>query len=170
MRLGALRSGVAAEGLYLAFRGFFPPEQVQRLLGNSLPEMDSLLGETVDGMRPPPGDTRTNGLNYIEVKRYLHDQLLRDTDVFSIAHSVEVRVPYLDDEVVALASRLPGYLKTNGTMNKPLLVHAIGDSLAADASRRPKRGFSFPLCQWMRERTGAMREVAMATDSLQPAG
>src|SRR6202521_4897308 len=163
MRLGALQSGLAPEGLYLAFRGFFAPEQVQRLLGNSLSEMDSLLADTVEELRPVMAETRANSVNYIEIKRYLHDQLLRDTDVFGMAPSVEVRVPYLDDEVVALAAALPGNLKTDGATNKPLLVDAIGDSLIAEAARRPKRGFSFPMAKWMHERTGAMREMAMAT-------
>jgi asparagine synthase (glutamine-hydrolysing) len=167
MRLAALRSGLAAEDLYLAFRGFFPAEQAQRLLGNSQAEMNSLLGDTIEEFHPVMDESRTNRLNYIEIKRYLHDQLLRDTDVFGMAHSVEVRVPYLDDEVVALAAALPGNLKTDGAMNKPLLVDAIGDSLIAEAARRPKRGFSFPLGEWMRARTGQMREMAMETNLLE---
>ena len=51
-----------------------------------------------DGLSSParPTAKRGHGFNYIEFKRYLHDQLLRDTDVFSMAHSIEVRVPFLD--------------------------------------------------------------------------
>ena len=40
----------------------------------------------------------------LEIERYLHDQLLRDTDVFSMAHSIEVRVPYLDHVLLEQAS------------------------------------------------------------------
>jgi asparagine synthase (glutamine-hydrolysing) len=105
-------------------------------------------------------------VNYIEMKRYLHDQLLRDTDAFSMAHSIEVRVPYLDNEVVALAAQIPGAWKIDGASNKPLLVDAIGDASVTEASRRPKRGFSFPIGRWMRERTAMMRETAMRTDVL----
>ena len=54
-------------------------------------------------------------------------------------------------------------------MNKPLLVEAIGDSLIEAAARRPKRGFSFPMGKWMRERTGAMREMAISTNVLERA-
>jgi asparagine synthase (glutamine-hydrolysing) len=167
MRLGALRSGPAPESLYLAVRGFFATEQVLRLLGSSQREMSSLLAETLEGLPHLVNETRANSVNYIEIKRYLHDQLLRDTDVFGMAHSVEVRVPYLDDEVVALAAALPMNLKTDGATNKPLLVDAIGDALISEASRRPKRGFSFPIGQWMHERTGLMRELAMGTQILE---
>ena len=167
MRLNGLGSGMSAEGLYLALRGFFAPEQVQRLLGAAQSEMEQLLSENLAALRPATtnGDY-TTGVNYVEMKRYLHDQLLRDTDVFGMAHSVEVRVPYLDDAVVAAASRFPAALKMNGSFNKPALVDAIGDSLVAEASRRPKRGFSFPLAAWMREQAGLMRDLALETSVL----
>jgi asparagine synthase (glutamine-hydrolysing) len=167
MRLAALRSGPQAEGLYMAFRGFFASEQVHRLLGNSQSEMNALLEENLEQLRPAAGASGSNGLNYIELKRYLHDQLLRDSDVFGMAHSVEIRVPYLDDEVVTRAAATPGSLKTSRTMNKPLLVEALGNALIEEAARRPKRGFSFPMAKWMHERTGAMREMAMSTKILE---
>jgi Asparagine synthase len=58
-------------------------------------------------------------------------------------------------------------LKTSRTMNKPLLVEALGDALINEAARRPKKGFSFPMAKWMHERTGAMREIAMSTKILE---
>lgn len=167
MRLGALRSGPVPESLYLAFRGFFASEQAQGLLGTSHAEMCMLLEETLEQLRPATPKSNASDFNGIEFKRYLHDQLLRDTDVFGMAHSIEVRVPYLDDEVVALASKLPSNLKMSDQMNKPLLVEAIADSMIEEAARRPKRGFSFPMGKWMRERTGAMREMAMSTNVLE---
>ena len=169
MRLSSLDSGLSAEGLYMAFRGFFPPAQVQELLGNSRANMDQLVAENLERIHSTANGTHPNRVNYIEVKRYLHDQLLRDTDAFSMAHSVEVRVPYLDDEVVRLAAALPTRQKTNRLMNKPMLADAIGDSVVFEAARRKKRGFSFPLGRWMRERTGQMREIALQTNSLERA-
>ncbi|HXP85596.1 MAG TPA: asparagine synthase (glutamine-hydrolyzing) [Bryobacteraceae bacterium] len=170
MRLGALRAAVDPEELYLAFRGFFPVEQMQRLMGVSDKETASYIAGHLARLRPPAlngAGTNANGVNYIEMKRYLHDQLLRDTDVFGMAHSIEVRVPYLDNDVVDLAMALPDHQKTRALMNKPLLVDAIGDPLVAEASRRRKLGFSFPLAQWMRQRAVSMREMAMSTDLLE---
>ena len=95
----------------MAFRGFFASEQVHRLLGNSQAEMKTLLGETIEELRPAVNVSRSSELNYIELKRYLHDQLLRDTDVFSMAHSIEVRVPLLDHTIVEYVSSLRPELK-----------------------------------------------------------
>ena len=107
MRLDALRSGLAPESLYLAFRGFFASEQAQGLLGNSHAEMSMLFEEALEQLRPPKTKSSPSDFNGIEFRRYLHDQLLRDTDVFGMAHSIEVRVPYLADQVVALALDYP---------------------------------------------------------------
>ena len=68
--------------------------------------------------------------------------------------------------MVSLAAGFPGAAKTSRAGNKPLLVDAVGDSLVAEASRRKKRGFSFPLGRWMLEQSGVMREMAMRTDVL----
>ena len=64
--------------------------------------------------RPVPPGTDNAGpgaFNHIEFKRYLHDQLLRDTDVFSMAHSIEVRVPFLDHPLVEHAAGVQPALK-----------------------------------------------------------
>ena len=63
---------------------------------------------------------------YIECNRYLHDQLLRDTDVFSMAHSIEVRVPYLDHVLVDRSRGLPKRSEFDGPGSKPVTHGAIG--------------------------------------------
>jgi asparagine synthase (glutamine-hydrolysing) len=168
MRLGALGQDAGAQNLYLAFRGFFPREHVQALMGATSSEMQDLCEGNSERLRIPANHgTSADGVNYIEMKRYLHDQLLRDTDVFGMANSVEVRVPYLDDEVVRVASMAAASQKTDGVSNKPLLVDAIGEALVSQASRRRKRGFSFPIGPWMKQRAGAMREMALHADVLE---
>jgi asparagine synthase (glutamine-hydrolysing) len=76
--------------------------------------------------------------------------LLRDTDSMSMAHSLEVRVPFVDVEVVRLALSLPGAWKLNGGRPKPLLQDALGDLLPPEVAHRPKMGFTLPFEQWMR--------------------
>lgn len=167
MRLGALGENAGPGNLYLAFRGFFPREHVQALMGATSSEMKVLCEGNSERLRAPGNHgVSANGVNYIEMKRYLHDQLLRDTDVFGMAHSVEIRVPYLDDEVVGIASMSPANEKTNGASNKPLLVEAIGEALVSEASRRAKRGFVLPTGRWMKERANTMREMALHADVL----
>src|SRR5205823_4040876 len=99
-------------------------------------------------------------INYLEMKRYMHDQLLRDTDVFSMAHSIEARVPYLDHVLVErLWNTAPG-LKLDKALNKPLLVRAVDDPSVFAAGARPKRGFTFPMARWMNAAAPEMQERA----------
>ena len=168
-RLSTLRNGVSAEAIYCSLRGFFAPRQAARLLGLSSAEMNREVDRNVAALRPPGanGFFHTAGLNYIEMKRYLHDQLLRDTDVFSMAHSIEVRVPFLDDEVVEYAAGLPDTAKLDDSLNKPALVRAVGDSVVTEVSGRRKMGFTFPMAQWMKGQSGALGEMARSAPGVE---
>jgi asparagine synthase (glutamine-hydrolysing) len=86
-----------------------------------------------------------------ELSTYTHHQLLRDTDVMSMAHSLEVRVPLLDHVLVEKALRLRERIKRQGTMPKPLLNAALSDVLPPVISnRQDKQGFTFPFDKWLR--------------------
>jgi asparagine synthase (glutamine-hydrolysing) len=91
------------------------------------------------------GEPRVGGL---ELANYLRYQLLRDTDVMSMAHSLEVRVPLLDDEVVAAALCL--HPAESGLSGKAVLASAAGP-VATAAALRPKLTFSPPFDRWLRE-------------------
>jgi asparagine synthase (glutamine-hydrolysing) len=148
--------------MYLALRGFFAPEQVRALLDVHSSEVRQAAGEYLAATGPASRDA----FRKIEMRRYLHDQLLRDTDVFSMAHSIEVRVPYLDHIVVGQASGLskegPSTAPARAAGNKPLLTEAAADPAVFAAARRSKRGFAFPFGKWMRLNSGELREMALA--------
>jgi asparagine synthase (glutamine-hydrolysing) len=81
----------------------------------------------------------------------MHSQLLRDTDVMSMAHSLEVRVPFLDHRLVEAVVALPARLKQAGSGPKPLLHTALDGALPPlIRARAGKQGFVFPLDRWMR--------------------
>jgi len=86
----------------------------------------------------------------LESRFYMGNTLLRDSDVFGMAHGLEIRVPFLDRKLVSYALSLPGKWRTdpNG-VKKPLLVDAMGDKLRAGLKKLPKRGFSLPQAAWM---------------------
>jgi asparagine synthase (glutamine-hydrolysing) len=67
----------------------------------------------------------------------------------SMTHSLEVRVPFLDHPLVEFAAALPGRFRTNGHTSKWLLLQALGDRLPPETGRR-KRGFAFPMDEWLR--------------------
>jgi len=73
------------------------------------------------------------------------NQLLRDSDVFSMAHSLELRVPFVDH--ILYSAVLP-YLGA-GVKNKQLLVNSVSD-LSDTIINRPKMGFTFPFAEWLK--------------------
>lgn len=144
---------------YLTRRGLFAPGEVRALLG---PERWHEAARRFDPVRHI--DERAGGLplgegfatqafawtSRAELRTYTHHQLLRDTDVMSMAHSLEVRVPLLDHRLVEAVLRLPGPLKARGRP-KSLLLDALGDDLPAlIRAPRPKQGFTFPFDRWLR--------------------
>ena len=163
MRLSSLEGRVSDEGLYLALRGFFAPRQVQALLDVDERELRLVAEDYLGAFRPGSANGIASGpvFRHLEMQRYLHDQLLRDTDVFSMAHSIEVRVPFLDHKVVECAAQQP-QPEVNGHGNKPLLTEAVGEPAVFEAARRTKRGFAFPFGKWMRMHSHELREMALA--------
>jgi len=167
---------VSGESLYAALRGFFAPEQVSRLTGLGLREVTAVAeryladSERAGAGRGIAGAAGASAFNCLELKRYLHDQLLRDTDVFSMAHSIEARVPYLDHLVVERAARVLAGMKLEQGTNKPLLVNAIGEPLVRAAAANRKRGFTFPFAQWMRETADELEGMALESGRLEKAG
>jgi asparagine synthase (glutamine-hydrolysing) len=162
MRLSPLKRNISAESMYYAFRGFFSPQHVARLLALTGREMNRIFERAIEELRPPDtnGHFRSYSLNLIEIKRYLQDQLLRDTDNFSMAHSIEVRVPFLDHQLMEHCVGLPDKIKLDRALNKPVLIHAITDASIRDAGNRPKKGFSLPMDRWMKVQSGLLGEMA----------
>lgn len=98
-------------------------------------------------------------------QRYsLPDGILYKVDRMSMAHSVEVRPPFLDHRIVGLASRLPESYKINGLETKFILRTLMRDALPPDVLKRPKIGFDIPIHQWFR---GVLRDLL--TDTLNEA-
>ena len=161
-RLGYLRDRASSKEAYLAIRGFFGPPQVARLLGIGRAEIDAAAAKYVK----MPGPSGVEGFNYLEMKRYMHDQLLRDTDTFSMAHSLEVRVPFLDHAIVDYATRVRSRRKVANGMNKPLLVNAANDPLLFEAGARRKQGFSFPMSRWMMRYSNELEEMSQGAGGM----
>jgi asparagine synthase (glutamine-hydrolysing) len=102
----------------------------------------------------------------LEARSYLVSTLLRDTDSMSMAHSLEVRVPFLHHPLVEFVTQLPESAKLRNQTPKALLVAALGDLLPAEVVRQTKRGFTFPWANWLR---GPLREtVAQGLSNLAP--
>jgi asparagine synthase (glutamine-hydrolysing) len=89
-------------------------------------------------------------ISWAELTGYMRRMLLRDADQMSMAVSLEMRVPFLDHELVEYVLGLPAAVKKSYPGVKGLLVEACRDLLPAAVYDRPKAGFVLPMKQWMR--------------------
>ena len=95
-------------------------------------------------------DSDFRRVSALEVGFYLRDQLLRDADVFSSANSVELRVPFLDLDVLHEAWRIPSRLHTGPLGGRKWVLKAVLHRLEpAHPVRRAKMGFVFPWVEWL---------------------
>lgn len=97
-----------------------------------------------------------NRISYMELKTYIANTLLRDADVMSMAHSLEVRVPLLDHVLLEEVMRLPGAMKLDRRLKKPLLVRSLPEALPPHVTNGRKRGFTLPFADWLH---GELRPV-----------
>jgi asparagine synthase (glutamine-hydrolysing) len=109
-----------------------------------------------------------NTMSSLELQGYMVNTLLRDTDCMSMAHSLEVRVPFVDKQVVQKVLSLPGEWKLNSgsKVPKPLLAEILGDLLPTDFLSRPKMGFTLPFEKWMLSKLRGEVSRVLADDKL----
>ena len=154
-RMASSQGGTAAA--YRAVRSLFSRQDLDRLGALSW-----LGARDVDWMFTPPEPPEGgpgDRVAFLELTGYMRNQLLRDTDQMSMAHSIEVRVPLLDDLVVDTALAIPAHVRNQP--NKALLQRAAGISTSA-----PKQGFTLPFDQWMRGPLHEWTREAVLSDRL----
>jgi asparagine synthase (glutamine-hydrolysing) len=144
---------------YRVQRGFLLPDEVTAMAGPALREGDcwreavETVQETEHALLAPissPSGERPHAtVARLESRMYLTSQLLRDLDAMSMAHALEVRVPFVDHELVEhvwpeLALR-PDLLR-----GKQLLTGTLARPLPAAIVAHPKQGFTLPFARWMK--------------------
>ena len=131
------------EDVYRISRQLFSTESVLQITGRKI-DVDAKNGNH---------NSRDviNTISTLELKGYMTNTLLRDTDAMSMAHSLEVRVPFVDAQVVDYVLLLPGEwkLSAKNLAPKPLLAEAVSDLLPRDFLARPKMGFTLPFEKWL---------------------
>jgi asparagine synthase (glutamine-hydrolysing) len=95
-------------------------------------------------------DDPLSRVQYLDLKTYLPGDILTKVDRASMAHSLEVRVPILDYELVEWSAGLPPETKLRGREGKYLFKQAMEPYLSRDLLYRPKMGFAVPLASWFR--------------------
>lgn len=134
-------------GLYLFLRGQFAPGDIARQLGATEKEVWNILaGNPV--LPCVNGLSKGNQASWMETNLYMQNQLLRDADVMSMAHGIEIRVPFLDAAFQSYCNHLSATIKYDGNLPKSLLINAFNKELPEAVWNRPKMGFSFPFREW----------------------
>jgi asparagine synthase (glutamine-hydrolysing) len=154
------------ESAYLAVRGLLSRAQAVDLLApgpirDAARTLDAASALTAIAPALPADPIAAIGI--LELRGYMHNQLLRDTDTMSMAHGLEVRVPFLDHQVVEFVTRLPSRIRADVSFSKRLLSRALADR-GAGSGGRPKRGFTFPMASWLRGPLRARVDAALAGD------
>ncbi|WP_248345698.1 asparagine synthase (glutamine-hydrolyzing) [Anaeromyxobacter paludicola] len=117
------------------------------------PEWRRALGvhpRIVEGCQDGRREGVVSRLCLVDQQFWLPTTYLEKSDKAAMAHSLEIRVPYLDDEVVEFANSLPDRQRIRGVARKWLLREAFGDLLPGEVFRRFKRGFGVPVARWLR--------------------
>lgn len=101
-----------------------------------------------------------------ELRTYMADVLLRDSDVMSMRHSLELRVPFVDRPLLEWLWRQPAAFRHTPGQPKSALADATGDVLPPDLAERPKRGFTLPFPLWMKRELRPFLEETFSDTSV----
>jgi asparagine synthase (glutamine-hydrolysing) len=107
---------------------------------------------------------------FVDFETLLPDQVLAFVDRLSMAHSVEVRTPFLDYRLMEYVASLPGSLKIKNGRVKHILKEAIKDLLPQNLIDRPKEGFVLPVNNWLSEDMGKLVRKVLQEDRLKKHG
>lgn len=132
---------------YLFHRGYFNTRQIAMLTGTDVKTVTEVL-QLQEPARILQGNQPAQ-VSRMEQHFYLQNQLLRDTDVMSMWHSVEVRIPFLDRRVLQVCEQTEVATRFSSRQPKQWLIHTFSKDLPKPIWNRRKMGFVFPFDKWM---------------------
>jgi len=134
------------EQAHIFWTGTFSEDEKERLLLNS-------EGQTLAGLvNRVAGTSELDRHLRFDRQYYLPDDILSKVDRMSMAHSLEVRPPFLDHRICEFAESLPVHFKIRGSKLKFILRELMKDKLPSAILRRGKTGFDIPAHEWLRGR------------------
>lgn len=143
-RFGALlKDKVGLAEVYQSYRGIYLVSEAETL---SMHLTGASPREVAYPIRPVRASDPLNAMCELEMTRYMRNQLLRDSDVMSMAHGLELRVPLVDSVLFENIARLPSSARIR--QGKQLLADAVPE-IPSWVREQPKRGFAFPFAEWL---------------------
>jgi asparagine synthase (glutamine-hydrolysing) len=149
-----LRYGGTFEGAYLARRCLFTPHELPGVMDLDLAQMGLARLEPLlhlSEQLPERDLSSFENIAILESTMYLRNQLLRDADWAGMAHSLEIRVPFVDS---FLLRELAPHLRARSKIDKSLLALAPDLALPMHIVSRAKTGFSTPVAEWLQDAEG----------------
>lgn len=156
--LASLQRRVLAETQRLALLSPEAREQAVRL-GPNHPMLDDFAFELT-------GADAFQIISGWELRTYMADTLLRDSDIFSMAHSLELRVPFVDRVLLEWLWPQRAWFKHDRRRLKAALADATADLVPAAVRNRPKQGFTLPFARWMLAELRPFLEETFSRNSL----
>ncbi|HTT64231.1 MAG TPA: asparagine synthase (glutamine-hydrolyzing) [Bryobacteraceae bacterium] len=146
---------IAPERAHVYWNGTFSDAEKRALTGAPNPDALAAILEELSAAGEDLG-----AYLWWDQRYYLPDDILMKVDRMSMAHSIEVRPPFLDHRIVEFAATLPTDLKIRGRRQKVILKNLMRDKLPREILRRKKTGFDIPAHHWLR---GPLRELMRDT-------
>ena len=139
-----LQQSPSSFNAYSSFRGIFSHQEACRIANYLFPGLN--INTQYDQTFIPTQPSLADEVSFLELSRYMRNQLLRDSDVMSMAWGLELRVPFVDKILLEKIASIPSNIRL--APKKQLLTQSLPE-LPTWVTNRPKRGFSFPLQKWL---------------------
>jgi asparagine synthase (glutamine-hydrolysing) len=168
--LSKVKPGIASEKIAeilkqdkINFNSFYPlsrqvlmDDEIRKIVNNA--ELaGNRVSQIISESQISDLKSQISQISIAEISTYMQNILLRDTDQMSMAHALEVRVPFLDYKLVEYVLGVPDEFKSTVSPKK-LLVDSLGDLLPPEIINRPKMGFTFPWKNWMKNELKSLCE------------
>ena len=154
------------EERYRSYIQVFGRQEREELLRATLGGTDDAISKAFDGAR---GDS-LGRLMAVDMATQLPDDLLMLTDKMSMASSLECRVPFLDNQLVELACRMPENFKIQGRELKHILKVALDGILPREILYRSKRGFGAPMGAWFKNELASVLKSFLSKEAIERRG
>lgn len=147
-----LKSAERPEDWFIGQAEVFPENEAVSVLKPAYLNGPSPLAMTRPFYAKVQNESEVEKKQYVDMHLWLPGDILLKADKMCMAHSLELRVPFLDKKVAQLAGRVPNRYRIVGTQNKWVFRVAANKILPDEWATRPKKGFPVPIRNWLRER------------------
>ena len=156
-----LQQSPSSFNAYRSFRGIFSHQEACQISQILFPELNIDADRTSNSIPNQP--SLEDEVSFLELSRYMRNQLLRDSDVMSMAWGLELRVPFVDRMLLEKIAVIPNNIRL--APKKQLLTQAIPE-LPIWVTNRPKQGFIFPLQKWLEEEWNQYFDLSILPKSI----